>query len=707
MRGDGVRNELSGSAGNVVQARDIGQVILAARERPQAVPALAPSPPEAFTNREAELARLHALADTPVGDRTRPPVAALRGMPGVGKSALLRQAAWQLRERFPDGVLHVQYGQEGNSPAEAAARFLAALSVPEALIPSGFQARVDLYRSLTAGSRMIVVFDEVREAAQVSALLPLSPASLVLVAAGRQEPLEELHLDGAVDLPVHPLSTDHGVSLVANVCGAERVAAQRADVVKLVEVCGGLPLALGVAAAWLKTRPHLDVRQLVDDLRETDRDPGDASAERSARAKVFAMFDLAYADLPARVRGLYRLLGVLVGAHFGADVLAAMAELPVREVRRELDTLCQTGMVQQESAGVYRLHRLVRVHALRKAAAGTDKDERVAALRRAVGCWLRTAVAADVAIKGVQSLRVTDPATILGAEPVEVPAQAAMAWSRREQPNLLEVMDAAAEQGWHLEVCQLFEALFALFDATKPLAAWVRAGKRAVESALAGKHTAHEVRCRCLLAKAYQELGRFAEAHEQLGRARELAEGCGERLLASTEDFTGNVLLRQGKPAEALVRFRIALEINERLGRVRGTAMLSMMVGRALGALGEHEEALAAFARARSLVAGTDAESILPKILLSTAGVLAAAGADQDAERAFAEALEIAEQREATAPAADALLGLAELAERRGERESGLGFRRRAAALFQRMGVPDSVHATRTAWLLAGLPPTG
>ncbi|MGO1055516.1 NB-ARC domain-containing protein [Crossiella sp. CA198] len=705
-----MRNELGGTAHSVVQAGVIESVILSGApadpELPSVVPAQAPTPPETYTNRDEELARVGALAGTPIGDRTRPMVAAVHGMVGMGKTAFLRQAAWQLRERYPDGVLHVQYGVAGNSPAEAASRFLAALGVPESRIPAAFEARVDLFRSLSAGLRLLAVFDDVRDAAQVIALLPNSPASLVLVAAGGQQALAELYQDREVlDVALEPLRAEHGVSLVAKVCGAERVAAERPAVVDLVELCGGLPLALGVAAAWLKARPHLAVRELVEDLRETDRDPGDSSADRSARAKVFAMFDRVYQDLPESARRLYRLLSVLVGPHFGVEVLAAMLDQPVRGVRRDLDELCQTGMVQAEPGGVHRLHRLVRVHALRVAEAEDSEAERIGALRAAVRWWLIGAAAADVAVHGRQPLRVTDPAAVLDDTPVEIPAATALAWLRQEQANLVDLMAAAAAQGWHTEVCRLFEAIHTLFDATKPLATWVRAGKLAVDWAVLLGNAGYEARCRCLLARAYQELGRFAEAHEHLDRARELAADW-DRLLASVEDFTGNVLLREGRAEEALARFRAALEINERLGLTRGTALQSMLVGRALGALGRYEEASLAFARSRDLLAGTDATSILLKVQLSAAVVLAASGADQAAEHAYAEVLATAGERGATAPAADALLGLAELAERRADRAAGIEFRQRAAAIFERMGSPRAATITRTARQLAGLPAT-
>jgi tetratricopeptide (TPR) repeat protein len=207
------------------------------------------------------------------------------------------------------------------------------------------------------------------------------------------------------------------------------------------------------------------------------------------------------------------------------------------------------------------------------------------------------------------------------------------------------------------------------------------------------ENRAAEVRSRCLLAKGYQELGRYADAHMELDRARALAPECGDRYVASTMDFRGNVLLREKEFAEALACFRIALEINERLGLDRAIALQSMMVGRALTGLARYDEALAAFERSRALIEGSDFESLLPKLFVSKAKALAAKGDDAEAERALLAAVEHAGL---TVPAADALAELSALAERRGDDDAVRGYRDQAAALYESMGVNP-----RTAAVLA------
>ena len=694
MDDQSTHNDFRGIANTIIQAGTVNVTNYTVPEPPKAVPALVPAPPDWFTNRGAELALLRELIRRPGDGRTRPVVVAVRGMAGVGKSALLQQAAMVLREDFPDGALHVSYGVEEASPAQAASRFLAALGVPEKAVPVAYEQRVDLYRSLTADRRTITVFDDVTDAAQVTALLPNSAQSLVLVAGARIEALEDLHVDGAVDVRLEPLATEHAIDLLSAVCPDGRIAEDLVAAGELVDACGHLPLALRVAASWLTLRPQWSVRRLVEHLSEVDEDPN--ATGRSARDKVHAVFDLAYEALGERTRSLYRLLGVVVGVHFGPAVLAAMGGRPVAEIRGELDGLCVTGVVEDLGNDTFRLHRLVRVHALRRAAAEDSDDNRLLALRRAVDWWLVGAAVADVAATGARRLRVTPPTDDVVALAGSLPKGAGLAWLNGELANLLAVMRAAAKQGWHDAVWRLFEALWPLLDARHPLAAWVEAGKMAVTSAKLSGNAAAEVRCRCLLAKGYQELERYSDAHAELDRAQMLARECDDRFVASTADFVGNVLLREGKPGEALASFRVALEINERLGVERGTALQSMMVGRALTAIGRYDEALTAFARSRSLLEGSDSESLLPKLFVSTAKALSASGDDAEAERTLSMAVELAGT---TVPGAEALAELSALAERRGDQDALLGYRVRAAELYEHMGVNP-----RTAGVLAGLP---
>ncbi|WP_245865328.1 tetratricopeptide repeat protein [Prauserella marina] len=686
-------NDFSGVGGQVIQARDIGSVTFAAHVPEPVVPAQAPAPPEGFVDRADERAMLRELAAATDASRDRPVVAVLDGMRGVGKTALLRKAAAELSGGFPDGVPHVVFGLDGQSPSGAAGGLLQALGVPAERIPSDFAGRVAQLRSLTARQALLMLFDDVTEAAQVTALLPSSGAALVLAAANTS--LEELYVDGATRMPLTPLRPEHAVALLRWVCPDERLARAPEDCEVLAELCGNLPLALRTVATRLTARPHWTVRRLVEELRTT---PDEGATRRSGVLdKVDRVFDTVYAGLPGHLREVYRTLGLMVGGRFSVEVLAAMSDRRVLDVSHDLEELVdQTAMVEARPDGTFGLHRLVRRHALRVSLNEDSEAERADRLSRAVDWWLLGATAADVASTGPQRLRIADPERLLGAGVVDLDKRAARDWLHRERDNIVAAMEAAAAQGWHDRAWRLFEAFFAYLDARRPLALWVRAATLAVRSAELDGDRAAEARCRCLLGKAYQELERYREAEAELERARAIASECDELLLASTYDFTGNLSLRQGQPADALEWFRKALDINIRRGTGRGTAMQTWFVGRAQGALNRVDEALASFADAVRLANAAEAANLEPRILLDAAAVSTGAGRYDEAGRVLAEAHALAVELELTAIQADVAKARATLADKLGDAESAHDYRSQAAEAYASMGNP------RAARLLAG-----
>ncbi|WP_156893239.1 tetratricopeptide repeat protein [Actinokineospora enzanensis] len=696
MGTDGVRNVQTGVAAQVVQAQNIGTVTFVQPALPPAVPALVPPGPSAFVDRVEHLELLRSAVSGEVGPG-RPVVVAVRGMPGVGKTALVRKAAAVLSPQFPDGALHASFGVDGESPAEALGRLLNALGVPESLVPTDFPRRRDLYRSLTARSRLITVLDDVTDAAQVEALLPNSAAGLVLVASNTA--LEDLHADGAVPLVLEPLTVPDALDLLRRACPDGRVDREPEAAAELVRLCGLLPLAVRAAGARLAVRPQWTIERLVGELRGADAD--------RVLDRVTKVFDAVYADLSEPIRRVYRALGMLVTREFGVEVLATMVETSVDAVRVHLDQLVAAALVEEiqppetddgrvpeDTRDRYTMHRLVRGHALTVAARETGEADREQLLRRAVEWWLLGATAADVAATGIQRLRIADPARLLSETTLTMNARTALAWFDREHTNIAAAMRACAERGWHTLVWQLFEATFAYYDARRPLAAWVETGRLAVESAALDGHAAAEARCRCLLAKAYQELERHGEAAAELDRARAL--GGDDRLRASTYDFTGNLALRTGHFADALHWFRQARDINIRLGRARGTAMQTLFVGRALAGLGRADEALATFTEAAGLAEAAGADSVLAKCLLATAAVHAAAGRPEEADRVLTEAEAIARRLDNSALLAEIHLLLADTAAARGDHATAERHRNAAVAAYERMGSP------RAARVLAG-----
>jgi predicted ATPase len=145
-------------------------------------------------------------------------ITAAVGKAGVGKTTLAVHAAHQMRTLFPDGQLYVNLrGVEAQAldPADVLGRFLRALGVEGHSIPDDADERVDLYRSLMADRRALVLLDNAADEAQVRPLLPAGTGNAVLVTSRTR--LTGLAGTEVIDLEVLP--PKQAVELLGKIAG--------------------------------------------------------------------------------------------------------------------------------------------------------------------------------------------------------------------------------------------------------------------------------------------------------------------------------------------------------------------------------------------------------------------------------------------------------------------------------------------------------
>jgi hypothetical protein len=156
---------------------------------------------------------------------------AIGGPGGIGKTWLALHWAHRNAEHFPTGSSTSTYGGFDPSgtptaPATALRGFLDALDVPVNRIPTDLDAQMGLYRSLTAGRRMLVVLDNAHDTEQVLPLLPGNPACAVLVTSRhRLTGLVTAH--GAHLLTLDVIDDAAARELLTCHLGHERLAADR------------------------------------------------------------------------------------------------------------------------------------------------------------------------------------------------------------------------------------------------------------------------------------------------------------------------------------------------------------------------------------------------------------------------------------------------------------------------------------------------
>ncbi|WP_157251680.1 hypothetical protein [Nonomuraea typhae] len=393
------------------------------------------------------------------------------------------------------------------------------------------------------------------------------------------------------------------------------------------------------------------------------------------------VFESAYRGLSPEAARLYRLLGLLPGNDFTADLAAALAG---GEVGPQLGTLLETHLVEEPVPGRYRLHDLVRLHAAH-AADGEPAAERDEALRRAVAWYSRMVAAADHLVTGERFRLAQQP------EHGEVftGAGEALDWLDDERGNLLALLRRASMAGWDRLVWQSAEAMWALYAHRRHYADWLETSRLGVLSAHRLGDRAAEASLRNQTARALVELSDYPAATAELNLATpptpaiqpDASTGTGLRLEAELAESRGLLELAQGRADEAAEWFAAALRAHEQLGDRRGAAVQTYQRGRALDAAGRHRAAARALEDAAGLAAGD--ELTQAKVAIALGPAYRRLGRTDEAGAALRRGAAVMRARRI--PSLEAL-AWAELAELAGDEEARRACLREAIELTRASG---------------------
>ncbi|WP_411143310.1 AfsR/SARP family transcriptional regulator [Streptomyces sp. x-80] len=354
------------------------------------VPAQLPSAMADFAGRRELAAGLHELLDGAAAGRA-PVVAVLTGLGGAGKTALAVHVAQQARAGFPDGQLYVDLHGCDPVPADTAdvlTRFLGALGVPDSALPDGLDQLAALYRSLLAGRRMLILLDSAKDAAQIRPLLPGTPGCAVLVTSRSRT----IALSGARCVEVGVLEEAEGVGLLAAVLGRGRVAAERSAARELVADCGGLPLALRIAAARLAARPGRTLADLAARLRDERRRLDEL---RVGDLAVHATFRIGYEALDPELARTFRILALADMPSFCRGAAAVLlGGISEDEAEERVERLVDAGLLECQGTDRYHYHGLVKLFARRLSERTESPRERCEARRRFLDFVLATVLEA-------------------------------------------------------------------------------------------------------------------------------------------------------------------------------------------------------------------------------------------------------------------------------------------------------------------------
>lgn len=327
-------------------------------------------------------------------------VAVITGRGGVGKSTVANEIANELAAEFPDGQLYARMAdgvERTENVSNILRQFLCALGFSAAEIPAGVEDRAAFYRSAIAGRRVLTVIDDAVDEAQVRPLVPGTPTCrLIMTTRARTAALP-----GSAVFELDVLDTAAGIELLAAMTGRERVNAELREAGELVDLCGGLQLALGGAAARLVARPHWTVGDLVALLRDERRRLDQLNSQG---VDVRATLRRGYLGLGPTARHLFARLGLLESGSFGAWMAARLVALDASSAADALDSLVDARLVDVVSGtganARYRLHELSRIFARERLFAEDPSQDAADAWRRMLGGWAHLNVEAGPGRRG-------------------------------------------------------------------------------------------------------------------------------------------------------------------------------------------------------------------------------------------------------------------------------------------------------------------
>ncbi|MFH9350852.1 BTAD domain-containing putative transcriptional regulator [Kitasatospora sp. NPDC017646] len=497
-------------------------------------------------------------------------VATVVGPAGVGKTTLALSWAHSIAEQFPDGQMYLDlngFTAEGRPVATdgAVRALLDFLGVPATRLPATPEGRVALYRGLIANKRLLVVFDNVRDATQVRPLLPSGEDCRALVTSRRS--LGSLvALEGAETLGLAPLGADAAHELLVRRLGTRRTSGQGQAIEVIAERCAYLPLALSVVAARVAVSAA-PLSTLADQL---DRGVLNALSAGDDASNVRSVLSWSYVGLTGPAARVFRFLGLHPGTELTAAAAAALADVPLAEAAPLVDELAAMSLLTESAPGRYTMHSLLRAFAVELVDAETDAREQQAAGHRLYDYYLRWALVADRSC----SARPTD----VESDHVPLPAgltptgfadrDTALAWLADEQQVLSTLIAQAAARGLNSYAWRLAAAQSCGLALRGGQSEELRQARAALAAAKPLGDLTAQGYCYLLIGRTLTSVGEYQTARFQLGRALRMFRAAGAAAhLGEVHRVLGQCADRQGDHREIARQAREPLTAAGHSGR--------------------------------------------------------------------------------------------------------------------------------------------
>ena len=555
---------------------------------PPLVPRQLPEPLVRLCGREAEL---NALDATLAGDRPGPVTALICGPPGAGKTALAVWWLHQHRKHAPDGYLYARLGGPSGlaeAPHQILGRWLRALGMPPAWIPSRYPERIRLWQAVSADRQLASLIDDAPSAAVITALLPSAGLAVVTsrrALAGRRSDITRVR--------VGPLRHRAAVLLLAPAQGGSPAYTRSAG--ELVRACGGLPLALR-CGAWLAGQAGPSAARLAEQL-EAGRAQLMACGVPKAETWTRAVIAAAIGQLRPETARALRLLALCPGPEVSTGLAAAVLRVSRGQAGAVLDALARAALLDQPDLSRGQFHALVQAHAREQAVGTVFAAERRAVMGRILTWYAEEASRVESILARADGLgSITGAADLIVAQATE--------WADRNQPTMITALAVAVDRReHHAAALRLAGALWPLLRIRGCYDEQLTVARLGIRAARARHDRAAEARMQARTGQALTQLVQPGHAVGYLRRAAQMWQQIGDDgQLAATHRAYGQALLALHRPADASACLTAALADFERGSREPDVGITLISLGEALTACGRETEAVTRLHQARQLL---------------------------------------------------------------------------------------------------------
>lgn len=686
-RGEDVRVEMSGLVeGSLIQ---IGRLTITLPAGPEApLPQELPPAVLGFVGRAGELMQLNDSISNVKPPHS--PLLIISGMPGVGKTALAVIWAHSTVENYPDGHLFVDlHGYDIGPRVEAIdtlGAFLRVLGVKGSEIPETIEDRARLYRSLLADKRMLIVLDNAAESEQVRPLLASSRGSVTIVTS-RDSMTPLVVREGARRILLTPLTNSDATALVREMVGGEREVSDP-ELDELIQIAGNLPLTLRIASVSIATRSSEPVRNLLDELSNTQTRLKLFSEEEDPRVALDSVFSWSYNQLTVATAYTFRLLASHPGAAYDKYTTAALLGAKTEVASACLRDLARANLLERADNSRFQLHDLLKLYAQELLV--MDKEEaRNSATRRLLDHYIEaTKLASKLSgLKVLESQARPSIAAELFGDPqrfteqddtqkwLEVERSAIMALlSRPIAPE--DKIDLSAGILRHLQISGHFR------DATLAAGAALEAA-RSIGDAKAEAGLLYE------LARTQFTWGHLAEASELANKAIDAARGISDvSLEGDALNVLGVIQWRQGEYSGALASYHAAMKSLSAAKDRGGEGAVLLNIGLISERTGDYETAYDTLQHALRMLREVG-DKYGELVAFDAIGLIQQRrGEYEEARRSFEGSLRLAEEVRDRAREAGALDDLGVVATAQGLFGDALVYHTKAIAICEEIDYP-------------------